>query len=263
MPQPTLEGPPGHHRPVRRPPDPRRGRRPLRHPPRLGLQAQGPLRGRGRDRARAPIPAPQDLPDRASGRGGRPDRADSARSSTDAGLDAGPETIAWHLEHHHGHRVARSTISRHLTAAGLVTPEPKKRPKSSYIRFQARCPTRPGSPTSPTTGSPTPTADPAPTWRSSPGSTTAPATPCTCPPTPGSPPRSSSRPSGKPLPGTGSRHPRSPTTAWSTPSDWPGTDAREARTPSKPSSVAATSSRRTPDPVTPPPAGRPNASSRR
>jgi transposase InsO family protein len=59
---------------------------------------------------------------------------------TDAGLDAGPETIAWHLEHHHGHRVSRSTISRHLTAAGLVTAEPKKRPKSSYIRFEASMP---------------------------------------------------------------------------------------------------------------------------
>ncbi len=59
---------------------------------------------------------------------------------TDAGLDAGPETIAWHLEHHHSHRVSRSTISRHLTAAGLVVPEPKKRPKSSYIRFQASMP---------------------------------------------------------------------------------------------------------------------------
>jgi hypothetical protein len=34
-----------------------------------------------------------------------------------------PETIAWHLQHHHGHRMSRSTISRHLTAAGLVTPE--------------------------------------------------------------------------------------------------------------------------------------------
>src|SRR6187397_1733203 len=49
----------------------------------------------------------------------------------DAGLDAGPETIAWHLAHHHGHQVSRSTISRHLVTAGLVTPEPKKRPKSS------------------------------------------------------------------------------------------------------------------------------------
>ena len=58
----------------------------------------------------------------------------------DAGLDAGPETIAWHLEHHHGHRVARSTVSRHLAAAGLVTPEPRKRPKSSYIRFEAAMP---------------------------------------------------------------------------------------------------------------------------
>jgi transposase len=56
------------------------------------------------------------------------------------GLDAGPETIAWHLEHNHGHRVSRSTISRHLTAAGLVTPEPRKRPKSSYIRFEAAMP---------------------------------------------------------------------------------------------------------------------------
>jgi transposase InsO family protein len=58
----------------------------------------------------------------------------------DAGLDAGPQTIAWHLQHHHGHRVSRSTISRHLAAAGLVTPEPKKRPKSSYIRFEATMP---------------------------------------------------------------------------------------------------------------------------
>jgi transposase InsO family protein len=58
----------------------------------------------------------------------------------EAGLDAGPETIAWHLHHHHAHRVSRSTISRHLVAAGLVTPEPKKRPKASYIRFEATMP---------------------------------------------------------------------------------------------------------------------------
>jgi transposase InsO family protein len=57
-----------------------------------------------------------------------------------AGLDAGPDTIAWHLEHHHGHRISRSTISRHLARAGLVVPEPKKRPKSSYIRFEAQMP---------------------------------------------------------------------------------------------------------------------------
>ena len=56
---------------------------------------------------------------------------------TDRGLDAGPHTIAWHLEHHHQLTVAHSTIWRTLKRAGLIIPEPKKRPKSSYIRFQA------------------------------------------------------------------------------------------------------------------------------
>jgi transposase InsO family protein len=56
---------------------------------------------------------------------------------TATGLDAGPETIRWHLEHHHGVRVSRATIARRLAAAGLVVPEPKKRPKSAYIRFEA------------------------------------------------------------------------------------------------------------------------------
>jgi transposase InsO family protein len=54
-----------------------------------------------------------------------------------AGLDAGPRTIAWHLEHHHQLQVSVASISRHLAAAGLVTPTPAKRPKSSYIRFAA------------------------------------------------------------------------------------------------------------------------------
>jgi len=56
------------------------------------------------------------------------------------GLDAGPHTIAWHLEHHHQIRVSAATISRYLTARGLVTAEPSKRPESSYIRFQAAMP---------------------------------------------------------------------------------------------------------------------------
>jgi transposase InsO family protein len=58
----------------------------------------------------------------------------------EAGLDAGPETIAWHLQHHHGHQVSRATISRTLTRHGLVTPDPRKRPRSSYIRFEAAMP---------------------------------------------------------------------------------------------------------------------------
>ena len=57
-----------------------------------------------------------------------------------AGLDAGPDTIAWHLAHHHSASVSPATISRHLTRAGLVTAEPKKRPRSSYIRFEAAMP---------------------------------------------------------------------------------------------------------------------------
>jgi transposase InsO family protein len=56
------------------------------------------------------------------------------------GLDAGPDTIAWHLTHHHGVVVSRATIARYLTKAGLVVPEPKKKPKSSYVRFQAAMP---------------------------------------------------------------------------------------------------------------------------
>ncbi|ADU49146.1 IS481 family transposase [Intrasporangium calvum] len=59
---------------------------------------------------------------------------------TATGLDAGPDTIRWHLQHHQGLTISRATIARHLARAGLVVPEPKKRPKSSYIRFQAEQP---------------------------------------------------------------------------------------------------------------------------
>jgi len=56
------------------------------------------------------------------------------------GLDAGPDTIAWHLAHHHRVKVSPATISRYLARAGLVVPEPRKRPKSSYLRFEAEQP---------------------------------------------------------------------------------------------------------------------------
>ena len=59
---------------------------------------------------------------------------------TTAGLDAGPDTITWHLTTHHRITVSPATISRHLSQAGLVTPEPHKKPKSSYIRFEASMP---------------------------------------------------------------------------------------------------------------------------
>ncbi|GAB6985597.1 helix-turn-helix domain-containing protein [Nocardioides pyridinolyticus] len=58
----------------------------------------------------------------------------------EAGLDAGAETIEWHLTHHHQITVSRATIHRILTGSGAVRPEPSKRPKSSYLRFEAAMP---------------------------------------------------------------------------------------------------------------------------
>ena len=58
----------------------------------------------------------------------------------EAGLDAGPDTIAWHLTQRHQLTVSVSTVARTLTREGLVVPEPKKRPKSSYLRFAAAMP---------------------------------------------------------------------------------------------------------------------------
>ena len=56
------------------------------------------------------------------------------------GLDAGPETIVWHLQTHHQIRVSAATVWRHLKAAGLIEAQPGKRPKSSYVRFEAAMP---------------------------------------------------------------------------------------------------------------------------
>lgn len=56
------------------------------------------------------------------------------------GLDAGPVTIAWHLEAEGHQPPSTSTIRRILHTAGLIDPEPKKRPRSSYIRFEAAQP---------------------------------------------------------------------------------------------------------------------------
>ena len=59
----------------------------------------------------------------------------------DLGVDAGPATIRWHLR---SQGVARppseATIWRILVRRGFVTPEPKKRPASSFRRFEADFP---------------------------------------------------------------------------------------------------------------------------
>jgi transposase InsO family protein len=54
-----------------------------------------------------------------------------------SGLDAGPVTIAWHLDREGLPAPSTSTIRRILTQANLIRPEPTKRPKSSLRRFQA------------------------------------------------------------------------------------------------------------------------------
>ena len=86
-------------------------------------------------RSRRPKTSPQRLPDDLI------DRITTLRHElSHQGLDAGPSTIAWHLATHHHTRVSPATISRHLTRLGLVEPQPRKRPRSSYIRFQAAMP---------------------------------------------------------------------------------------------------------------------------
>jgi transposase len=61
---------------------------------------------------------------------------------TEAGYDAGAETIAVHLRraHRRGTIPSVATIWRVLKARGFVTPEPHKRPRSSYKRFEADLP---------------------------------------------------------------------------------------------------------------------------
>jgi transposase InsO family protein len=56
------------------------------------------------------------------------------------GTDAGADTIHTHLEREGFTAPSISTIQRILTRRGFVTPAPKKRPKSSYIRFAAELP---------------------------------------------------------------------------------------------------------------------------
>jgi transposase InsO family protein len=56
------------------------------------------------------------------------------------GLDAGAHTIAYHLAKRHGSAPAPSTIWRILSRRGFVTPQPQKRPRSSFIRFEAEQP---------------------------------------------------------------------------------------------------------------------------
>jgi transposase InsO family protein len=59
---------------------------------------------------------------------------------TQDGLDAGPVTLQSHLARQSLPVPSTSTIRRILHHHGLITPQPRKRPKSSYTRFAAEQP---------------------------------------------------------------------------------------------------------------------------
>jgi transposase InsO family protein len=56
------------------------------------------------------------------------------------GLDAGPQTIHHHLTRRHRAAPSPSSVWRVLVRRGFVTPQPRKRPRSSYVRFEAALP---------------------------------------------------------------------------------------------------------------------------
>jgi transposase InsO family protein len=58
----------------------------------------------------------------------------------DDGLDAGAQTIHFHLSQSLDSPPSVSTIWRILKRRGFVTPQPHKRPKSSFVRFEASLP---------------------------------------------------------------------------------------------------------------------------
>ena len=59
---------------------------------------------------------------------------------SEAGHDAGADTIAWHLRQQNGSSPSVATIWRVLSRRGFVIPQPHKRPRSSWRRFAADLP---------------------------------------------------------------------------------------------------------------------------
>jgi transposase InsO family protein len=62
------------------------------------------------------------------------------KALTDEGLDPGAHTIAYHLTKRHDAAPSVATIWRILSRRGFVTPQPQKRPRSSFVRFEAAMP---------------------------------------------------------------------------------------------------------------------------
>jgi hypothetical protein len=134
-----VKGQAGHYRRHCREAPGQRGREGLRSRPVLGLRAAGPLPGRGRGGVRAAVPAAEDVSVRDQRRRSRPDhpaaqrprRAGPGRRPADHRLAPGAPPP--------GQSVSRDR-QQVPEPGGLVTPAPAKRPKSSYIRFEADMP---------------------------------------------------------------------------------------------------------------------------
>src|SRR2546428_5015858 len=62
------------------------------------------------------------------------------RELLNLGVDAGAQTIHYHLRSRHEQVPSVSTIWRVLRRRGFVTPQPHKRPRSSWVRFEAQLP---------------------------------------------------------------------------------------------------------------------------
>jgi len=89
-------------------------------------------------RSRRPLTSPQAVPD---------DVEDAViawrKQLEEAGVDHGATTIQWHLgrdETFTAKVPSASTVHRILVRRGFVTPQPEKRPKSSWHRFEAPAP---------------------------------------------------------------------------------------------------------------------------
>ena len=105
----------------------------------MGLQAAGPLQRRGQGafepRSRRPHNQPTAIPMATVEL-----IIKLRRGLTRQGLDAGrtPSPGTWTEQHQL--TVSPATIWRTLKRAGLITPEPKKKPKAAYICFAAEQP---------------------------------------------------------------------------------------------------------------------------
>jgi transposase InsO family protein len=59
---------------------------------------------------------------------------------SDEGYDAGARTLRYHLQMSQGTAPALATIHRVLVRRGFVTPQPQKRPRNSWVRFESDLP---------------------------------------------------------------------------------------------------------------------------